>query len=87
VCWSFILSFCHFCTATDFSAAEKASGVKFCTHVDLLSGHVFSPFGKHWLAGSHGGGGITSGMNGSGGRSTSVHGMDIGNWAALLKAV
>ena len=28
----------------------------------LLSGQVFFPFGALWLAGSHGGGGITSGM-------------------------
>jgi len=35
--------------------------VKFCTHVRLLSGQVFSHFGELWLAGSHGGG-ITSGM-------------------------
>ena len=32
-------------------------GVKFCMRV-RLSGQVFSPFGEHWLAGSHGGGGI-----------------------------
>jgi len=50
------------CTVTDFSAAEKARGVKFCVHVGLLSGQVFSPFGEDWLAGSHGGG-ISSGMN------------------------
>ena len=36
--------FCHFliylflCTVTDFSAAEKARGVKFCMRVGLLSG-------------------------------------------------
>jgi len=52
----------YFCTVTDFSAAEKAGGVKFCTHVGLLSGQVFSPFGEDWLAGSHGGG-ISSAMN------------------------
>jgi len=46
------------CTVTDFSAAVKDRGVKFCVRVDLLSGQVFSPFGEHWLAGSHGGGGI-----------------------------
>ena len=57
-----MLSFCHFCTVTDFSAAEKARGVKFCTRVGLLSGQVLSPFGELWLAGSHGGG-IISGMN------------------------
>jgi len=27
--------------------------------VGLLPGEVFSPFGKDWLAGSHGGGGIS----------------------------
>jgi len=27
--------------------------------VSLLTGQVFSPFGEHWLAGSHGGGGIS----------------------------
>ena len=47
----------------DFSAAEKARGVKFCMRVGLLSRQVFSPFGEDWLAGSHGGGGITSQMN------------------------
>ena len=31
------------CTVMDFSAAEKAMGVKFCMHVGLLSGQVFSP--------------------------------------------
>ena len=31
--------------------------------VGLLSGQVFSTFGEDWLAGSHGGGGITSGMS------------------------
>jgi len=44
---------------TDFSVAEKAGVVKFCMHVGLLSGQVFSPFGDDWLAGSHGGGGIS----------------------------
>jgi len=29
----------------DISAAEKARGVKFCMHVGLLSGQVFSPCG------------------------------------------
>jgi len=47
------------CTVTDFSAAEKARGVKFCMRVGLLSGQVFSLFGEDWLAGSHGGGGIS----------------------------
>ena len=48
---------------TDFSAAEKDRGVKFYMRVGLLSGQVFSPFGEHWLAGSHRGGSITSWMN------------------------
>jgi len=39
------------CTVTDFSAVEKARGVKFCVRVGLLSGQVFSPFGEDWLAG------------------------------------
>jgi len=30
--------------------------VKFCMHVDLLSGQVLSHFGELWLAGSHNGG-------------------------------
>jgi len=51
-----------FCMVTDFSAAEKARGMKFCMRVALLSGQVFSPF-EVWLAGSHGGGEITSGIS------------------------
>jgi len=51
--------FLFVCTVVDFSAAEKDRGVKFCMRVGLLSGQVFSPFGEHWLAGSHGGGGIS----------------------------
>jgi len=47
------------CMVTDFSAAEKDRGVKFCMHVGLLSGQVFSPFGELWLAGSHGGGNLS----------------------------
>jgi len=50
------------CTVTDFSAAEKDSGVKLCMRVRLLSGMSFSHFGELWLAGSQGGG-ITSGMS------------------------
>jgi len=38
------------CTVTDFSAAEKDRGVKFCVHVRLLSGMSFSHFGELWLA-------------------------------------
>ena len=53
-----LLCVCFFvCTVTDFSAAEKARGVKFCLHHGLLSGQVFSLFGELWLAGSHGCGG------------------------------
>jgi len=56
------LSVCLFvCTITDFSAAEKDSGVKLCTIVRLLSGMSFPHFGELRLAESHGGG-ITSGM-------------------------
>ena len=38
----FVFFFCHFvchfvCTVTDFSAAEKARGMKFCQRVGLLS--------------------------------------------------
>jgi len=50
------------CTVTDFSAAEKDRGLKFCTLVGLLSGQVFSHIGELWLAGSYGGG-ISSWMN------------------------
>jgi len=57
VCLSVCLSVCLFvCTVTDFSAAEKVRGVKFCVRVRLLSGMSFSHFGEHWLAGNHGGG-------------------------------
>jgi len=47
---------------TDFSAAQKRRGVKFCVRVQLLSGQVFSHFGELWLAWSHSGG-ITSGTS------------------------
>ena len=50
------------CTVTDFSAAEKGSGVKLRMLVRLLSGMSFSHFDELWLARSHGGG-ITSGMS------------------------
>ena len=50
----FCLFFLFLCTVTDFSAAKKGNGVKFCMRVGLLSGQVFSPFGELWLAGSHG---------------------------------
>ena len=33
------------CKVTDFSAVERAKDVKFCMHVGLLSGQVFSQFG------------------------------------------
>ena len=67
------------CTVTDFSAAEKNRSVKFCMPVGLLSGQVFSPFSELLLAGSHGGGGITSGMNGSSGSTAWEHGMGSQN--------
>ena len=35
---------------TDFSAAEKDRGAKFCMRVDLLSGQVFSPSGEHYCS-------------------------------------
>ena len=54
--------------------------MKLCTSVGLLSGQVFFSFDEFWLAGSHGGGGITSGMNGSYGTTASQHDMDIRNW-------
>jgi len=47
---------------TDFSAAEKDGGVKFCMRIQLLSGQVIFHFGELWLVESHGGG-ITSGMS------------------------
>ena len=59
----------------------------------LLSGQVFSPFGEHWLAGSHGGGGISR-RPGVGSADRAVASMLTrvgGHWelraAALLKAV
>ena len=51
VVWG-ILSLLCFCLCffvfmvMDFSAAEKARGVKFCMHVGLLSGQVFAPLVK-----------------------------------------
>jgi len=44
--------------------------VKFSMRVGLLSAQVFSRFGELWLAGRHGGGGITSGMNSCGDQQT-----------------
>jgi len=44
-----IVYFCAFlCTVTDFSAAEKDSGVKLRMLVPLLSGMSFSHFGELW---------------------------------------
>jgi len=41
-----LLFVCLFvCMVTDFSAAEKDMDVKFCMHVRLLSGQVFSHLG------------------------------------------
>ena len=62
-CLVYCVSVCLFvCTVTDFSATEKARGVKFCMRVGLLSGQVFSLSVKIGSRGSHGGGN-TSGMN------------------------
>jgi len=47
---------------TDFSVAEKDSGVKLYMLLRLLSVMHFSHFGEFWLTGSHSGG-ITSGMS------------------------
>ena len=66
--------------------AEKDRGVKFCMRVGLLSGQVFSPLGEHWLAGSHGGGGICtvhSSRDGSGGNANCGQ----GRWAFRIGAV
>jgi len=60
--------------------SQLGRGIKFCMRGGLLSGQVFSPFGEYWLAGTHGGGDISSGMNGSGGTTASEHGMGIVNW-------
>jgi len=59
----FLFFFVFLYTITDFSAAEKDRGVKFCMRVALLSGQGFSPFGELWLAGSHGRGSIMAGMS------------------------
>jgi len=79
------------CTVTDFSAAEKDRGVKFCLRVRLLSAISFSHFGELLLAGSHGGG-ITSGMYAAGtgtGRQllAKLDGHSELRAAALLRAV
>ena len=43
----FFLKFCLFvCTVTDFSAEDKASGVKFCTAVHPHFGQGISHFGE-----------------------------------------
>jgi len=42
LCVRFVL---FVCMVTDFSAVEKGRGMKFCMHVGLLSGQVFSHFG------------------------------------------
>jgi len=56
-----LFTVCFFCAVTDFIAAEKDRGMKFCMRVWVLSGQVFSYVDELWLAWSHGGG-ITSGM-------------------------
>ena len=40
-----VFVFLFVCKVTDFSAAERGRGVKFCMRVDLLSRQVFSYFG------------------------------------------
>jgi len=42
---------CLYCTVTDFSAAEKDSGVKLRMFVRLLSGMSFFRFGELWPRG------------------------------------
>ena len=44
--WIFAVFFCNFCTATDFSGEDKASGVKFCTVVHGRPGQGISHFGE-----------------------------------------
>jgi len=61
LCVCLFVVFLFICTVTDFLAMKKDRGMKFCVHVGILSGQIFSPFGEFWLAGSHGGDGITSG--------------------------
>ena len=53
--------FCLFFVRLWISQWRKklARSVKFCMRVGLLSGQVCSPFGELWLAGSHGGDGIS----------------------------
>jgi len=85
--------FCHFvCTVTDFSAAEKARGVRFCMRVGLLSGQVFSRFCELWLAGSHGAAASRRGWAISHWHSPSIRksaavAIGIAGGSALLKAV
>ena len=54
MCLSFCLYGCGF-----LSGGKSYRGVKFCVRVGILSGQVFSSFGEHWFAGSHGGGSIS----------------------------
>jgi len=75
------LSFCLFLVRLRiFQWRKKIGGMKFCMHVGILSGQVFSTFGELWSTGNHGGGSITSGMNVSYGSTASEHGMGIRNW-------
>jgi len=46
-----ILSLLCVCTVTDFTAADKDSGVKLCMLLRLLSGISFSHFGELWPRG------------------------------------
>jgi len=54
VVWLGYLVYCAFvCTVTDFSAAERDSGVKLSrlVQLSLLSGNRFSHFGELWVFG------------------------------------
>jgi len=65
---------CHFvCVFLLLQISQLGRGIKFCMRGGLLSGQVFSPFGEHWLAVTHRGGGITSSINGSGETTASEH--------------
>ena len=82
-----IFLFIHYTVAV-FSVVEKGRDVKFCMHIGLLPGQIFSPFGELWLAGSYVGGGITSRMTVSARSCASAwHGQSELGAAASRKAV
>jgi len=60
VLFVFVCFFCLHCIRLQISQRWTKIRREFSVCVGLLSGHVFSPFGELWLAGSHGGGAITS---------------------------